>query len=77
MSKMKITETIERECCQEIDLKIVTASMFSPLIPSCYNNTRFCIHCGQIWVDERYTDESGNHDVRSKRIEVNVFRTNK
>jgi NADH pyrophosphatase NudC (nudix superfamily) len=40
---MKITETIERECCDpEKDLKQVDVQNFE--------NCSFCIHCGQWWI---------------------------
>ena len=54
---MKITETIERECCQPQDMR--------PYKGDCTDKNwmrnikpLFCIHCGQIW--ERVKDAYGD-----------------
>lgn len=56
---MKITEKIERECCQKRDLKTVE------------NNPKlaFCVHCGQLW---RYPEDTidGPKDYEMKRIRM-------
>lgn len=47
---MKITETIERECCEERDLKPYggkTIMCPSGKTDNCYFS--YCSHCGQLW----------------------------
>ena len=57
---MKITETIERECCQPRDLKPYLGKVS-------FNRDQwrpqFCVHCGQIHVCTREMDASGNMDT--------------
>lgn len=47
---MLIKETIERECCQEQDFLTYNGdtTLGRSLIP-----TRFCIRCGQIWIEDK------------------------
>ena len=53
---MKIKETVERDCCQEQDLKKYCGlfkdqlKMFSP---------KFCTYCGQVWAYHKEADGSG------------------
>jgi len=53
---MKIKETIERDCCQEQDLKKYLALGHNK-IPG--GDPQFCIHCGQVWIKTREPDGSG------------------
>jgi len=55
---MLIKETVERECCQEKDLK-----KYKGCLPNS-DNCFFCIHCGQLWSEESYMDEAGARDTR-------------
>ena len=43
---MKITEKIERECCQQQDMKRYYGHMFGGVKRF---RLQFCTHCGQIW----------------------------
>lgn len=43
---MKITETIERECCQQRDMKDY-GGMWIDMNTTCMFS--FCIHCGQLY----------------------------
>ena len=54
---MKIKEVIERECCQNRDLKVITGH---PVGCPYY----FCVHCGKHWHYERYMDAAGSPDSR-------------
>lgn len=57
---MKITETIERECCDPSkDLKIYKDGSDRRL--------RKCIHCGQIW---EYKRELGEMDYGWQRVRL-------
>lgn len=46
---MKIKETIERECCQPNDMKIISGIF------------RECIHCRQVWKRSKKLDEAGEY----------------
>ena len=63
---MKITESIERECCEPgkdlIEYKGLRADH------SLNNPYRVCKHCGQIWEEERYMDAAGSMDTRLVRV---------
>ena len=46
---MKITETVERECCSwRTDLKIYRGRPILGYTEK-VNRLRFCVHCGQLW----------------------------
>jgi hypothetical protein len=56
---MKIKETIERECCEDRDMKRYRG-LFSTM-PQ-LKDAVFCIHCGNIFTKESYTDAAGGRD---------------
>jgi hypothetical protein len=59
MGKMRIKETIERECC-DFRLDLRRAPAYGP-------DYRFCVHCGQIWKRRRILDAAGGwEDVWQK-----------
>jgi hypothetical protein len=55
---MKITETIERDCCHQKDL-LPYKGVRSDIL-NYGKNLQFCRHCGQIWFWERKMDEAGS-----------------
>ena len=60
---MKITETIERDCCQEQDLKPYHGDKTkSFLVP-----THYCIHCGQLWTIGPQYYYNGEPNGKQKR----------
>jgi len=54
---MQIKEISYRECCQEQDMK--------PL----HDDKFYCIHCGALFEEEKYTDAAGDTDTRFVRRE--------
>jgi hypothetical protein len=54
--KVKILETIERECCQQQDMKPYQG------VGDRKDKKIFCIHCGQVWGENSFMDESGSRD---------------
>jgi hypothetical protein len=58
------TGLIQRECCQQEDLKVV-----QPQKSGTYMNTYFCIHCGQRYKYKSYTDAAGSTDYELKPME--------
>ncbi len=65
---MKITETIERECCDERegDLHIYMGEAEFDGSWAFF----FCIHCGQIWVEDRRMDAAGSSETYFRKILV-------
>ena len=61
--KIKVTE--ERLCCKERDLVKYCGEKghFSPS-----RQLRFCCHCGQLWVEESYTDAAGGRDTKWVKV---------
>lgn len=51
---MKITETIERECCQPNDLAQYQGN---PIMSHSKHPFKFCKHCGQVWAWVRSAGE--------------------
>ena len=67
---MKITVTETRECCQERDLKPYQGTIFSGFPVDKWGNVRplaFCQHCGQIHIQECFTDAAGDQDTRWRK----------
>ena len=60
---MKITETIERECCHPDDLVKYQGVSGIPAVLK----PKFCKHCGQLWILERFTDAAGDSDSEYRR----------
>lgn len=70
---MKIVETIERECCTIADMKPYKAGFtWNNLRPV---NPQFCAHCGQIYVDQTYTDEAGSPDTKRVKAIIAIRST--
>lgn len=61
---MKITETIERECCQRSDLKPLQQSPKSGHIP----RYMFCKYCGTHHQMHSFTDPAGGSDWEYRPI---------
>ncbi len=65
---MKITETIERECCDE------RKGDLQPYMGAAeFDGKRaffFCIHCGQVWVEDRRMDAAGGSETYLRKIRV-------
>lgn len=65
---MKITETIERDCCQFADLKPYKGQVEKG---SKERSRKFCVHCGQQW---EWTREPGDIDYGySRAVAVGVI----
>ena len=63
---MKITETIERDCCAPgKDLIAYKGVRNNQTVRNTY---MFCKYCGQIWEHERYTDAAGSTDARLVKV---------
>jgi len=62
---MKIKETIERDCCQDKDLKLYRGKYFST-----NKGWVFCVHCGNIWEKVSYTDAAGGKDYKYEIIQL-------
>lgn len=73
-SAMQIVETVERECCAVQDMKPYKGGFARP--GGFPLNPQFCVHCGQFYVDETYTDEAGSPDIRrSKAMFIDLKKT--
>jgi len=57
---IKITETIERFCCEPKDLKKYEGA-HNDEEPK--NVKWFCQYCGQLWENHTYTDAAGSRDT--------------
>lgn len=64
---MKITETIERECCQRQDLKPYRGVMHESLKRHC---PKFCVHCGQVWMEDSEMGPAGSNEPVSKPAKI-------
>ena len=64
---MKISETIERDCCQYSDLKEYCGEYTASV-----RDFKFCQYCGQLWTTEQEQDPSGN---RSNAVQIKVVIT--
>lgn len=62
---IKIKETIERDCCEQKDLK-----EYKGRDAHIHNQIFFCQHCGQLWENEKYTDAAGSTDTRLKPVKL-------
>lgn len=64
---MKISETIERECCQTRDLR-----KYQGLVDTIVKTFKpeFCIHCGQIWIHDREMGPGGSYEPNFRKIIV-------
>ena len=64
---MKIKVTEERDCCEERDLRLYRGD--SAFIGPAALDLSFCIHCGQRWKQESFTDSAGDSDRRWVRCQ--------
>ena len=62
---MKVTETIERECCDPRDLVWVNHKSLSKLDG---DDVGVCKHCGQAWVSYNGHDAPGSKAGSRERI---------
>lgn len=60
---MKITETINRECCQQKDMRPVDGT---PKVGT-YPEWTFCIHCGHYHEAMRVTDPAGGIETEYRK----------
>lgn len=69
---MKITETIERECCAPKDLKPYKGKLFVESLSAGMTSKRlsFCVHCGQIWVEARQMGPAGDTEYHLEKVEI-------
>lgn len=63
---MKITETIERECCAPGDLKQYQGLM---KCPGHRPKFRFCTYCGQLWMLVREMGPAGSMEDNWERCD--------
>lgn len=61
---MKITETIERQCCTPKDLKPVEGCQKWARIPDLV----FCIHCGARHRHHTFMDAAGSRDWEYRKV---------
>lgn len=61
---MKITETIERECCSPQDLKPV---QLSPQVRGSIPEQKFCVHCGARHFYKEFIDEDGGRSSEYRK----------
>ncbi len=62
---VEVTVAVKRNCCHPDDLKAVKCrSSVEQLRP------KFCVHCGQWWVLDRFTDAAGDSDTQYVRKDV-------
>lgn len=63
---MKVTETVQRECCQPRDLKPVEGT------PRRGRDAEyvFCVHCGKWHEYDSFMDAAGSRDWRYKPMPV-------
>jgi hypothetical protein len=66
---MKITETIERDCCARIDLKPYLG-LSTIQVRDGRARLLFCIHCGQIWRPEKFMDAAGSMDSELTKVTI-------
>ena len=62
---MKITETIERECCNWNRDFVVTASKIGG------HNIKVCKHCGQLWIWDR---QPGDMDSTYHKVTITDYK---
>ena len=61
---MKITVSETRECCQERDLKPYQGTKHAVFS---LDSVSFCQYCGQIHIQECFTDAAGDQDTRWRK----------
>lgn len=61
---MKVTETIERECCQRKDLKPVAGTPKFGSDPEFV----FCVHCGSHLQVHTFMDAAGSKDWEYRKV---------
>jgi len=64
---VKITETIERDCCLSKDLKPYNGKM-NPSVKKYH--PYFCIYCGQIWIGDTEMGPAGSNEPVTKPINI-------
>lgn len=63
---MKISETVERDCCQQRDFKPVEGTKIIGRIPSLV----FCQHCGHYWEYTSCRDAAGSADYEYRKLKI-------
>jgi hypothetical protein len=64
---MKIKETVERECCQQQDLKKYRGQQSPDAV---YLGLKFCQFCGQLWYETSQGDAAGGQEAVLRKISV-------
>lgn len=65
---MKITETIERECCAPGKDLVEYKGLRTDSAKK--NPFMRCKHCGQIWEWVKFSDAAGNMDERLEKVSL-------
>lgn len=65
---MKIKETVERECCQFLDLHKYSGEILEVENKEIRKYLYFCRHCGQIWRKTRQGDAAGGTETVYERM---------
>lgn len=60
---MKITETINRDCCQQRDLRPVEGTKRI----HGHDEFMFCVHCGRYHEAYRVSDAAGGYDTEYRK----------
>ena len=63
--ELKIKETIERECCEQRDLKDYRGE-----VDTLRRGLKFCIHCGQLFHTTSQTDAAGGIETVLEKIKA-------
>jgi hypothetical protein len=69
---MKITETVERDCCATKDLRPYSGMVCSKSRENTCSPLLFCKHCGQVWVRARRTDAAGSAENVLAPLKIHV-----
>lgn len=67
---MKINQTIERDCCQREDLRPYLGLVNDDFIKQ--RKPKFCIHCGQVWYNDKEMGPAGSYDHISSKAHIDI-----
>ena len=70
---MKISETIERQCCEHQDFKpykgLVDETKEGYIMIKTHKPV-FCKHCGQVWIHTREMGLAGSMDTSMEKVAI-------
>jgi len=66
---MKITETVDRECCQRQDMKPYNGKIGAEVKRF---RPRFCVHCGQVWIVDSEMGPAGSNEPVDKKVTITL-----